>query len=272
MGTDAFASAAREATSPRQPEFELQGQFGVRSGCEEAAMTTGERTSVSSGDVVEVVGRRVGDRRRTGEILEVLGAPDRPHYLVRWEDGHESIFYPAAGTHVRRRALPSALPAPELDLAAASAALVALLRDVAVEFELLPHRRTTTAANEARALGVLPQTVAKTLIAMTLAGDYVRAIVPAPSRLDLTKLARVVGTETITLLTEPELASTYPEFEVGAVPPFGGRVGDLVVVDQRIAECDHLVLDAGVHDTSLRLRTDDLVRLADAEFADIVEA
>jgi Ala-tRNA(Pro) deacylase len=235
-------------------------------------MTTGERTSVSPGDVVELVGRRVGNRGRTGEILEVLGAPDHLHYLVRWEDGHESILYPAAGSHVRRRALPSALPAPELDLAAASAQLVALLRDLAVEFELLPHRRTTTAGNEARALGVLPQTVGKTLIAKTAAGDYVRAILPAPSRLNLTKLAQVVGTKTITLLTEPELASAYPEFEVGAVPPFGGRAGDVVVVDRRIAECDHLVLDAGVHDTSLRLRTDDLVRLADAEYADIAEA
>jgi Ala-tRNA(Pro) deacylase len=234
-------------------------------------MTSAARTSVSPGDVVEVVGRRVGDRRRTGEILAVLGTPDHPHYRVRWDDRHESILYPGEDTSVRRRESPSTLPAPELDLAVESAHLVALLRDEAVDFELLPHSRTTTAADEARVLGVLPQTVAKTLIARTAGGDRVRAVVPAASRLDPAKLARAVGAEAITLLTELELAGAYPEFEVGAVPPFGGPTGDVVVVDRRIAECDYVVLDAGVHDVSLRLRTENLVRLADTAFADIAK-
>ena len=52
---------------------------------------------------------RVGDRiavetatldvpRRGGVVLEVLGADDQPRYRVRWDDGHESTFSPAAGS------------------------------------------------------------------------------------------------------------------------------------------------------------------------------
>jgi len=48
------------------------------------------------GDLIVILGHRVGDARRTGEILEVLGEPGHEHYRVRWDD-HESIFYPAEG-------------------------------------------------------------------------------------------------------------------------------------------------------------------------------
>jgi Domain of unknown function (DUF1918) len=65
-------------------------------------MATGEARGVSSGDVVAVVGRHVGDPGRTGEIVEVLGDEVHPHYRVRWEDGHESILYPGEGVTIRR--------------------------------------------------------------------------------------------------------------------------------------------------------------------------
>ena len=55
-----------------------------------------------AGDLLIVSGHRVGEPERTGEVLEVLGAPDHPHYRVRWEDEHESVFYPSSDTEVRR--------------------------------------------------------------------------------------------------------------------------------------------------------------------------
>jgi len=51
-------------------------------------------------DVVTTSGRHVGDKGRTGEIVAVLGEEGHVHYLVRWEDGRESILYPGEGTTV----------------------------------------------------------------------------------------------------------------------------------------------------------------------------
>jgi hypothetical protein len=48
------------------------------------------------GALIVVEGHRVGDRRRLGEILDVLGSPEHEHYRVRWEEGTETIFYPGA--------------------------------------------------------------------------------------------------------------------------------------------------------------------------------
>ncbi len=65
----------------------------------------GQHFSAKIGDVVAVHGHHLGEPERLGEILEVLGEPDHVHFRVRWDDEHESIFYPGndASVHVRRR-------------------------------------------------------------------------------------------------------------------------------------------------------------------------
>jgi hypothetical protein len=50
------------------------------------------------GDRVIVESERIGRPAREGEILEVLGAGEGVHYRARWEDGHESTFFPSAGS------------------------------------------------------------------------------------------------------------------------------------------------------------------------------
>lgn len=36
-----------------------------------------------------------GPRLRSGVIIEVLGTAEHEHYLVRWDDGKSSMYYPA---------------------------------------------------------------------------------------------------------------------------------------------------------------------------------
>jgi Ala-tRNA(Pro) deacylase len=137
-----------------------------------------------------------------------------------------------------------------------------------VTYQLLPHDRTQTARAEAKAVGIAPSDVAKTVILTTEAG-YVRAVVPASERLDLTKARELLDDPHSRLATEEELGAAYPAFELGAVPPFGGPAGDRVVVDRMLAELDEVVLEAGSHDQSVKMRTSDLLTLSGAEVAEI---
>ena len=50
------------------------------------------------GDRVVVESERTGRSAREGEILEVLGTDEGIHYRIKWDDGHESIFFPSAGS------------------------------------------------------------------------------------------------------------------------------------------------------------------------------
>ncbi|HXL17895.1 MAG TPA: DUF1918 domain-containing protein [Streptosporangiaceae bacterium] len=48
------------------------------------------------GDGLTVKGRHQGDVDRHGEIIEVHGDQGSPPYVVHWQDGHESVFFPSA--------------------------------------------------------------------------------------------------------------------------------------------------------------------------------
>ena len=147
--------------------------------------------------------------------------------------------------------------------------VTSFLEEAGVDFDVLEHAHTERAADEAAALGVGLEEVAKTLVLVAPSGG-VRAVLPASERLDLHKVAAVleVGGKKVHLASEDDLARDYSEFELGAVPPFGGRE-DRVIVDERLAARDSVVLEAGTHEKSVRLKAADLVRLAGAQVADI---
>ena len=215
-----------------------------------------ERAAV--GDVIVVGGHFVGNERTTGEILEVRGSQDHERYRVRWEDGHESIFHPADGDATIRH----------YSTHSATAELVRILTERKIAFEALRHPRTQTALSEAEVLHASGDEVGKTVVVHTTDG-MIRAVIAAPDRLSLAKLRELFGHD-VRLATEDELGSTYPGFELGAVPPFGGPKDDSVVVDERLAKLDWVIVEAGSHSDSLRLAPADLVRLTAATVADVV--
>ncbi len=149
----------------------------------------------------------------------------------------------------------------------------AVLRELTqheIEYELLAHDRTERAAEEAAALGVTAEDVGKTLIVVT-PGGRVRAVIPANERLDLHKVrAALDDGKEIRLATEDELARAYPMFELGAVPPFGGPPSEAVLVDRRLAARESVVVEAGTHRDSVRVRTADLRRVTAARVTDLV--
>lgn len=149
------------------------------------------------------------------------------------------------------------------------AEVTGFLEEAGVDFDVLEHPRTERAADEAAALGIGPEEVAKTLVLVAPSGN-VRAVVAASERIDLHKVAGVlgVGGKKVHLASEDDIARSYPDFELGAVPPLGGRE-DQVIVDERLAARDSVVFEAGSHDRSVRLKTADLVRLTSAQVADI---
>jgi hypothetical protein len=49
------------------------------------------------GDRVEVESESTERPARTGVIKEVVHGPPSPRYRIGWDDGHESIYTPAAG-------------------------------------------------------------------------------------------------------------------------------------------------------------------------------
>jgi Ala-tRNA(Pro) deacylase len=153
-----------------------------------------------------------------------------------------------------------------------ASALTETLDAAGVHYDVIPHEHTESAADEARALGLPLDGVAKTLVLETPQGN-VRAVLPASERISTAKLAEVLNErrKNIHLASEESLRNEYPEFEFGAVPPIGGAHRDRVIVDSRVVDHESIVLEAGSHEESIRIATEDLVKLADAQVAEICD-
>jgi Ala-tRNA(Pro) deacylase len=140
-----------------------------------------------------------------------------------------------------------------------------------VPFQLVEHPWTSSAFADARVTGHRPETVAKTVVLRGFAG-YVLAIVPATERLDLRKLREVLGaSRQLQLIDEAAMAVEFPEFEVGAIPPFGGELPAAEVIDRRLLDEDRVLCSSGDHMHSILIDPRDLVAVSDARVADICQ-
>jgi hypothetical protein len=54
----------------------------------------------SVGDALVIDAMALGHPRRAGEIIEVRTEGGVEHYVVRWDDGHETLFYPGSEAHI----------------------------------------------------------------------------------------------------------------------------------------------------------------------------
>jgi hypothetical protein len=57
----------------------------------------------NTGDRIVVDSAHVGQPQRGGEVVEVLAGRGQEHYRVRWDDGHESIYFPSSDARVEAK-------------------------------------------------------------------------------------------------------------------------------------------------------------------------
>jgi Ala-tRNA(Pro) deacylase len=150
-------------------------------------------------------------------------------------------------------------------------AATAYLAERGIDFEVVEHPLTNTAAAEARAAGVPADHAAKS-VALVDADRFALAVLPASCRLDLDKARRALGCSTsMRLATESEISEHAGPFEVGAVPPIGPLLDAVEVVDGRLLEHDTILLSGGDHRHGVLVDPHDLVELAQPRIGDICE-
>ena len=146
------------------------------------------------------------------------------------------------------------------------------LDDVGIEYEVVEHEHAFGAASEAAAAGVRPDNAAKSVLLHD--GDgYRLVVIQASDRLDLGKVRDLLDTSRaeLRLVTEDEMSADFPHFELGAIPPLGEMLPAPEIVDRRVLEHDRVLCNAGDHTHSVLLDPNDIVRLSDAQVADVSE-
>ena len=151
------------------------------------------------------------------------------------------------------------------------AAVTEFLERKGIPYEVVEHEPTQTAAAEARAAGMPPAHVAKTVVLRDQEGLRL-AVIPASERLDMHKVKHALGSRGLRLVTEQEMAEKFEDFEVGAVPPFGSMFDALELVDERLLGQDRILCSGGDHEHAILVAPRDVVLAGQAQVADICEA
>ncbi|MCX7622685.1 MAG: YbaK/EbsC family protein [Thermomicrobium sp.] len=127
---------------------------------------------------------------------------------------------------------------------------------------------TRTVSEAARALGVHPQRIVKSLLFHADDGQALLAIVRGDQRVDPERLARVAGKQRVELAPAVEVVAVtgYP---AGATPPVGHRAPLPVFVDPAVLEESVVYGGGGDERSMLEIPTEDLVRLTGATVAPI---
>jgi Cys-tRNA(Pro)/Cys-tRNA(Cys) deacylase len=149
--------------------------------------------------------------------------------------------------------------------AAATPATV-LLTAEKVPFELHPYDVSPDAPNYgalvAKALGVTPEAVFKTLIA-EVDGGLTVAVVPVSGDLDLKALAAAIGGKRATL-ADRAAAERSTGYVRGGISPLGQRRSLPTVIDAGALAHETILVSAGRRGLQVELAPGDLIRLLDA--------
>jgi Ala-tRNA(Pro) deacylase len=87
---------------------------------------------------------------------------------------------------------------------------------------------------------------------------------------DIEKASTALRAGEVRLAQEGEFEDTFPDCEVGAMPPFGNLYEVPVYVEEALAEDETIVFRAGTHTDTMSVRYADFERLVEptvAEFA-----
>lgn len=125
------------------------------------------------------------------------------------------------------------------------------LHDHHLRYDIVEHPPTGSALGTALVCGIPSQRVAKAVL-LRDGADYMLAVLPASSRIDLTDLAAMVEGRPH-LATEPEIGRLFADCASGAVPAAGECYGIDVLVDESIEAQPEVYFEGGDHATLVHM-------------------
>ena len=134
------------------------------------------------------------------------------------------------------------------------------LHDHGIVYRIHHHPDIFSASELAESLHVIREAVAKVVI-IRADRRYFMMVLPSHLHMNFHRLARLLKVGHVSLATEQELETLFPDCEVGAMPPFGNLYGLPVYVDVSLNQEPRIYFAAGTHRDVIELRYEDFGRL-----------
>jgi Cys-tRNA(Pro) deacylase len=144
----------------------------------------------------------------------------------------------------------------------------AALADSGIEHVIVRHGPVRSLEEAARARGVTPDRIIKTLVVRRGDDDYVFVLVPGDRQISWPKLRALLGVNRLSM-PDAETARAATGYERGTITPFGSVKAWPVIADEGVNGT--VSIGGGAHGVSATVSGEDLVRTLDATVADVTE-
>lgn len=141
-----------------------------------------------------------------------------------------------------------------------------------IEATILPmDDHTPTVPDAARALGVEPEQIVKSLV-FVINDDPILVINNGTARVDRRKIGKRLGVNRKKVkFAAPEQALEITGYIVGSMPPFGHRQKLQTFVDPALMQLDIIFGGGGDIDAMMRLTPNELLKITEAELLAVSE-
>lgn len=129
-----------------------------------------------------------------------------------------------------------------------------------IKYVIISHSPAYTAAGIAALAHIPGKELAKTVM-VKIDGALAMAVVSASQHVDLALLKAATFAKTVDLATEDEFKESFPDCELGAMPPFGNLYGMPVFADESLSRDKEIAFNAGSHRELVRIAWTDFEKL-----------
>ncbi len=151
---------------------------------------------------------------------------------------------------------------PSLALAALDASGIA--------YRVIRHGPVGSLAEAAKARGVEPADVVKTMVVRRGEDDYVFVLVPGDRAISWPKLRSLLGVNRLSM-PDATVAREVTGYERGTITPLGSTTAWPVISDERVLGRE-ITLGAGEHGVAVAVPAEELLAVLSATVADVTDA
>ncbi len=131
-----------------------------------------------------------------------------------------------------------------------------------IPFRVVRHRHSHSSLQSGVAAGVPLSNLAKGVVLEDHEGRNMMDVLPANNKISLSRLDDEFSAS-YHLVKEREIYQMFTDCEHGAVPPVGSPYHMSTVCDEMLTHLDYVYLEAGDHETLIRLDQDAFLALID---------
>ncbi len=135
-----------------------------------------------------------------------------------------------------------------------------LLDEHKVKYVVISHSPAYT-AQEVAALAHIPGKVMAKTVMIKIDNALAMLVLPASYRVNFEMLKENTGAKNVELASEEEFKYSFPDCEIGAMPPFGNLYGMQVLVSESLTDDEDIAFNAGSHRELVKMKYKDFEKL-----------